>query len=75
MSLIDEAKAETRKGPPCGVGVLIASDPDGFGAEVVEALDDLDCTAAALSRALAKHGHRVAPDTIRRHRRGDCLCG
>lgn len=34
-----------------------------------------DITAAAITRVLARWGHRMDAQTVNRHRKGECRCG
>lgn len=75
-SLLDDlaAPAPTRKGPTCTVGRLLTTLSPIERDRLQAALDDPDWTSAHLTRVLGKHGTRMAPQTIQRHRRGECLC-
>lgn len=63
-----------RKGPDCSMGTILRTLPEQESQAVQAALDNPDWTAAALARLLTQEGHRVQDNTVRRHRRGDCLC-
>lgn len=63
-----------QKGPDCSVRMLLRTLPPSDAEAVQAALDNPDWTAAALARLLTQEGHRVQDSTVRRHRRGDCLC-
>jgi hypothetical protein len=74
MSLLDEAQQSTvTKGTTCTVTVLLQSLSPSEQAELIEALES-SVQSFALSRALANRGHRIAGQTIGRHRRGECQC-
>jgi 3-methyladenine DNA glycosylase Tag len=74
MSLLDEAQqAMTTKGTTCTVTSLLQSLSPSEQAELTEALAS-SVQSSALSRALANRGHRIAGQTINRHRRGECQC-
>ena len=53
-----------------------ADHPSGTDriAEVAAAIADHSLTAAAVGRALDARGHRMAEQSITRHRRGACRC-
>lgn len=76
MSLKDEAKALTpRKGPGCGIGKFLAHLSDEMRAEVIDALNDPECTDTGLVAALEGRGYDVPRvQTWGNHRRGRCLC-
>lgn len=73
---LDAEKAAARKGPPCGMFVLLGN-LDKADAEVLrEYLGDREkVTTAVIHRALLREGHRLGKNTIERHRRGECSCG
>lgn len=74
MSLISEAEDhEHRQGGLCAVAGLRESLDDKGKAELAEALA-APITGTALAKALQNRGHKVAPESIQRHRRGDCQC-
>ena len=73
MTLRDEAlRLQAPKGPSCSVGELLKS---GSGPELAEALADDRLTPGNLARALRARGIAILPQTIRRHRKGECRCG
>jgi len=74
MTLLDELAAEaTIKGPSCTTTLTLeAMEPDDR-ADMLEALAS-GYTAAALSRVLKRRGISLAPQSIARHRRGECKC-
>lgn len=53
----------------CGIALLLAQLDDKDRAAAITALDDEAVKPAAVSKWLSKHGHNIAPNTIRRHRR------
>ena len=75
MALSDALKAETIKkpGPVCTVCILLTTLAKDDAGALSSALSDFAVTSAAISRALLSEGHRVAANTLSRHRRGDCL--
>ena len=77
MALADALAAERTllPGPVCGVRKLRDQLDDADLAAFDDALGDVNMTAAQLSRALTRIGHRVADQTISRHRQGKCSCG
>jgi hypothetical protein len=74
MSLLDEAQqAIVTKGTTCTVTILLQSLSPQEQAELVEALES-SVQSTALARALQNRGHRIAGQTINRHRRQECVC-
>jgi hypothetical protein len=74
MSLLDEAQqAMVTKGSTCTVFVLLESLSPSEQAELTEALES-SVQGHALARALNNRGHRIAGQTINRHRRQECGC-
>ena len=74
MSLLTEAlTVTTRAGGTCGVRRLMDRLSESEQAELREALT-APVQSKALSKALSNRGHDLPPQTIGRHRRGDCTC-
>ena len=81
MSLFDEVRAATREtGGVCSVGKAIR-EMGADGAELVAVMADPSVLSRPISRVLqARHERdgipsiRIAEETIRRHRRGECKC-
>ena len=76
MSLLDEARAQTRKP---GTACSIATIREALGDEAAEldamlALPKEDLPTSAILRALRARNLVLAADTLGRHRRGDCQC-
>ena len=71
MGLIDELQAleEPQPGPRCTIAVLLEKLTDQEGAALIKAIDEGKATSTAISQALEKAGHRIAAQTITRHRR------
>lgn len=65
---------EPNKGPACSMRTLLNTLPEDESEAVQAALDNPEWTAVALARLLTQEGHRIQDTTVRRHRRGDCLC-
>lgn len=76
-SLLEEMRTEARrpKGPPCGMAVILDQLDDQERAQLEEALSDRSITAHIIATVLTNHGHRVALQTVGRHRGGRCACG
>lgn len=76
-SLLEEMRTEARKpkGPPCGMGVILDQLGSEERAQLEEALADRLITAHIIATVLSNHGHRVAIQTVGRHRGGRCACG
>jgi hypothetical protein len=81
MVKILEAIARERaiKGPPCGLGNLLAHIPEDERTALLSLINPEAyprTTTTALSRAIeAAYGQRIGRNAIDRHRRGDCSCG
>ena len=76
MSLADllaEATLDTRR-QPCSISLLRSQLPPEDAEVLTKAMDDPVITSAAIARALGNYGHKLAPQTVQRHRRGDCTC-
>lgn len=74
---LSEFRAETAKqGPTCTMVAAIESlteqQQDNLGA----ALSAGDIPSTAIARVVSKWtGGKIAPTTVRRHRKGECGCG
>lgn len=76
MSLAQALAAESgRPGPICTVATLLAALPPEDAATLTEALASPLYTSAKIERALRAEGHRIAAQTLGRHRKGECACG
>lgn len=73
-AIANEIKAH-RKGPPCSMGALIGDLDEADRKALQAALDDPKVAHTWIARALTGVGRRMNPDTVARHRRGDCDCG
>jgi len=75
MGLLDEIRAEhAPKGPPCGVGLFVATLDPGDAAELGAACADPTCTSAAIARVLTRRGFKCTGTTVGRHRKRVCAC-
>lgn len=72
---LEAEKAASRKGPLCGIAVVLnrVSDADATALRTYLAERDT-VTTAAIHRALIRENHQVGKNTIERHRRGECSC-
>jgi cell division inhibitor SulA len=68
-----KAKETSRKGSMCFVCKLLPELNDEDHAELVAALQDVTVYSTVIGKALRLEGHKVADDTIQRHRRGGCV--
>lgn len=78
MSLAAEVAAlavSERRGPRCGVAVLLDVLPPEDSADLTRLLDDPLVAGSLLSKALSNRGHAIKPPTLQRHRRRLCGCG
>ena len=75
QSLFDEivSTSSYRVGPQCAIKRIAGALTPAEHADLSKALE-LGLPAAAISRALIARGHKVKPETINRHRRGECAC-
>lgn len=72
---LEAEKAAARKGPPCGMSVLLAKLDKADHATLEAYLADREgVTTAVIHRALIREGHQLGKTTIERHRRGECSC-
>lgn len=74
MDDIEAEKAQAKKGPDCAfIGIYKAlHKPDAD--DLRDALARPEISSAVIARVLGKQGHRVASQTVARHRRGECSC-
>jgi hypothetical protein len=70
---LDKERAEgINKGPTCTVCELLRTlDADDLAA-LTDALDDASLAHAQIYRALRAEGYAIRPNTVARHRRGEC---
>jgi len=64
----------TRKGPTCGVGVVLARMPDDDRQALLEAMADETATAPWLAKILQANGYALTSCQLQRHRRKECRC-
>lgn len=64
----------TRKGPTCGVGVVLARMPDDDRHALLEAMADETATAPWLAKILQANGYPLTSCQLQRHRRKECRC-
>lgn len=62
-----------RKGPRCGVCLLLETLRGEDLAGLQRVLADPLAMSTSISRALIASGHAVRPQALQRHRRGECL--
>lgn len=79
MGLLAEAVKrgpQVKKGPPCTVSVWLNTLDPETRAEAQQILDDESWAHTAISKTFKPLGLDVNPQTIGRHRRGECkFCG
>jgi len=75
VALSDALLMETakRKGPRCTMCVLVESLDKEDAAVLAEYLANPNVPSTAIGRALAREGHNISGETVRRHR--DRRCG
>lgn len=64
----------TRKGPRCGLAILLEQLSDADREALIAALADERATGPFISRTLNSNGHRITTNQIGRHRRKECAC-
>jgi len=67
------AQSKRRVSTPCLTGLILAK----LGPEdrvALEAAMASDMTHVSIMRALASQGHKIAQQSIGRHRKGECAC-
>lgn len=75
MSLLQEIEAVgSARGPVCGVAMMMDDLDPADRADLETAFASVRYRGAAISKALAARGIKIAAETIQRHRRGDCRC-
>lgn len=67
-----EQHKPTRKGPRCSMCDLLDRLDKRDHAALADALADSSFTHAAIARALRAEGMHMLPETVSRHRRGEC---
>lgn len=75
MSLLDEIQTEqasARRGPDCAICSLLVNMDKADSRDLQSALDDSTVYHSVISKALAKRNIRVHPQTVGRHRKGEC---
>lgn len=70
----DSFDEEVVKPRGCNLGLILQQLDDEDKATVERWCDDALITHASIARRLKKHGYPVAPDSIGRHRKQECLC-
>lgn len=78
MSTLREAlaaeKAAFRKGPPCGIEVILSKVSKEDASELTAYLADREVPATVIVRALQATGHDVRAQAVQRHRTNQCRC-
>lgn len=71
-SLFDEIKEQkSKQGNRSRIAEILDSMPDLDRKDLLKALNDHSIPASNISKALAKHGHKLAINVISRYRRGE----
>ena len=63
---------QRRKGPKCSACLSIGALPADIKKGIESALGDETIAASAITEYLSGHGSKVSPQTMQRHRRGEC---
>ena len=70
--LFDEIKEQkSKKGSRSRIAEILDSMPEPDRKDLLKALNDHSIPASNISKALAKHGHKLAINVISRYRRGE----
>lgn len=67
------AQSKRRVSTPCLTGIIL-DKLDAEDRALLEGAMDSDMTHVAIARALADEGHKIAQQSIGRHRKGECAC-
>jgi DNA-binding transcriptional ArsR family regulator len=71
-SLFDEIKEQkSKQGNRSRIAEILDSMPEPDRKDLLKALNDHSIPASNISKALAKHGHKLAINVISRYRRGE----
>ena len=71
-SLFDEIKEQkSKQGNRSRIAEILDSMPEPDRKDLLKALDDHSIPASNISKALLKHGHKLAINVISRYRRGE----
>lgn len=73
VSVLESIRSlQRRKGPKCSACLGIGNLPEDIKKGVKSALGDETIAASAITEYLNGHGCKVSPQTMQRHRRGEC---
>lgn len=71
-SLFDEIKEQkSKQGNRSRIAEILDAMPEPDRKDLLKALNDHSIPASNISKALAKHGHKLAINVISRYRRGE----
>lgn len=71
-SLFDEIKEQkSKQGNRSRIAEILDLMPDPDRKDLIKALNDHSIPASNISKALAKHGHKLTTNVISRYRRGE----
>lgn len=74
LQAIKAAQATHRHGSKCAVDAVLSQLDEVDANGLRQALADETLTVAIIGRTLRSLGHKIGDDSLRRHRRGVCLC-
>jgi hypothetical protein len=77
MGLIDDIKqanAAVKKGPTCGMAVIINSMAEAEARELQAAMDDESIKGTIIAKVLSERGYSISGHTVSYHRRKACSC-
>lgn len=74
VGLLDDlAEGSAPPGGPCTVQLVIEAFPDEAD-DIWQIVMNSEVSGAHIARVFSEHGHRTGPESVNRHRRGECKC-
>lgn len=77
MGLIDDIKqanAAMKKGPTCGMALVLKAMGEAEARELQAALDDETIKGTIIAKVLSERGYTISAHTVSYHRRKGCSC-
>jgi len=71
---LEAEQANTRRGPECGFVEVYRTLQKPDADDLRDALVRPQITSTTIARVLGRHGLKIQPQTVNRHRRGECSC-
>ena len=75
LAEVAELASADRRGPRCGVSVLLDRLDPADAKDLTALLADPHVPGTLIARALSNRGHSVKAPALQRHRRNLCGCG